>query len=58
MVGELTSVTDATAGNPVGLAYIKRAVEVPSAAEVVAEDGSSVAAELSALNERRGSRTN
>ncbi|MGI9612988.1 MAG: YgfZ/GcvT domain-containing protein [Acidimicrobiales bacterium] len=49
VVGELTSVTEATSGDPFGLAYIKRAVEVPSAAEVVAEDGSSVAAELSAL---------
>ena len=49
VIGELTSVTDATSGNPLGLAYIKRAVEVPFAAEVVTDDGSSVTAELSAL---------
>jgi folate-binding Fe-S cluster repair protein YgfZ len=48
-VGELTSVSTATAGSPVGLGYVKRAVDVPAEAEVIAADGSALAVELTPL---------
>ncbi len=48
-VGELTSMTTATSGAPIGLGYVRRAVEMPASAEVVAGDGTSRPVELVAL---------
>lgn len=48
-VGELTSVTSATSGSSYGLGYVRRVVEVPASAEVIAGDGSARAVELTAL---------
>ena len=47
-IGELTSVTGAIDGSPIGLGYVKRAVEVPTTAEVSTPDGA-VAVELTPL---------
>jgi hypothetical protein len=45
-VGALTSVATRSPIGPIGLAYVKRAVEVPSAAELVAAGGERVAIEI------------
>jgi len=48
-IGELTSITDATSGAPIGLGYVKRAVELPTSAEIVRDDGPAVAVHLTPL---------
>jgi folate-binding protein YgfZ len=45
-VGSLTSVAPASAIGPVGLGYVKRSVDVPSAAELVGADGQPVPVQI------------